>query len=113
MISSTRLIHKITLVCLQARPLFKDRKKFHLMADPALDGQYPKRGLYQALAIAAMCIQEKPKMRPLISEVVTAMDYLASRTYDPDDSPTQEQRRKRSTHQLKKDAQISGTKSEY
>ncbi|CAA2996713.1 Probable serine/threonine-protein kinase RLCKVII [Olea europaea subsp. europaea] len=51
-----------------ARPLFKDRKKFHLMADPALDGQYPKRGLYQALAIAAMCIQEKPKMRPLISE---------------------------------------------
>ncbi|TVU37086.1 hypothetical protein EJB05_10377 [Eragrostis curvula] len=37
-----------------ARPLFKDRRKFPLMADPALDGQYPSRGLYQALAVAAM-----------------------------------------------------------
>ncbi|GFZ20547.1 protein kinase superfamily protein [Actinidia rufa] len=67
----------------EARPLFKDRKKFPQMADPALEGQYPMRGLYQALAIAAMCVQEQPSMRPLIADIVTALNYLASQTYDP------------------------------
>ncbi|KAL2486611.1 Serine/threonine-protein kinase CDL1 [Abeliophyllum distichum] len=97
-----------------ARPLFKDRKKFYLMADPALKGQYPKRGLYQALAIAAMCIQEKPNTRPLISEVVTALDYLASQTYDPDDHLIQEQRNRRTSHRLKRDdEQNARSKSEF
>ncbi|CAD6216522.1 unnamed protein product [Miscanthus lutarioriparius] len=67
-----------------ARPLFKDRRKFPLMADPALEGHYPPRGLYQALAVAAMCVQEQPSMRPLIGDVVTALTYLASQTYDPE-----------------------------
>ncbi|XP_047976661.1 probable serine/threonine-protein kinase PBL7 isoform X2 [Salvia hispanica] len=66
-----------------ARPLFKDRKRFHQMADPSLEGQYPVRGLYQALAIAAMCVQEQPNMRPLVADIVTALNYLASQTYDP------------------------------
>ncbi|GMG98179.1 hypothetical protein Nepgr_000019 [Nepenthes gracilis] len=66
-----------------ARPLFKDRKRFAEMADPRLQGQYPTRGLYQALAIAAMCVQEQPNMRPLVADVVTALNYLASQPYDP------------------------------
>ncbi|KAF8395608.1 hypothetical protein HHK36_019558 [Tetracentron sinense] len=41
-----------------ARPLFKDRRKFSQMADLMLQGQYPVRGLYQLLAVAAMCLQE-------------------------------------------------------
>lgn len=57
------------------------------MADPALQGQYPARGLYQALAIAAMCVQEQPTMRPLIADVVTALSYLASQTYNPESQP--------------------------
>ena len=68
----------------QARPLFKDRRKFSQMADPALEGRYPSRGLYQALAVAAMCVQEQPTMRPVIGDVVTALSYLASQTYDPE-----------------------------
>ncbi|KAL2227791.1 probable serine/threonine-protein kinase PBL7 isoform X1 [Sesamum indicum] len=67
-----------------ARPLFKDRRKFSQMADPMLQGQYPARGLYQALAVAAMCVQEQPNMRPLMADVVTALTYLASQKYDPD-----------------------------
>ncbi|XVF83361.1 hypothetical protein PTKIN_Ptkin16aG0480000 [Pterospermum kingtungense] len=67
-----------------ARPLFKDRRKFAQMADPLLQGQYPVRGLYQALAVAAMCVQEQPNMRPLIADVVTALTYLASQKYDPE-----------------------------
>ncbi|XP_019059707.1 PREDICTED: serine/threonine-protein kinase CDL1-like isoform X2 [Tarenaya hassleriana] len=66
-----------------ARPLFKDRRKFSQMADPMLQGQYPPRGLYQALAVAAMCVQEQPNLRPLIADVVTALSYLASQKYDP------------------------------
>ncbi|KAL4576397.1 hypothetical protein LXL04_012490 [Taraxacum kok-saghyz] len=66
-----------------ARPLFKDRRKFGQMADPLLEGQYPVRGLYQALAVAAMCVQEQPTMRPVIADVVTALTYLASQRYDP------------------------------
>ena len=68
---------------LQARPLFKDRRKFPKMADPLLQGRYPMRGLYQALAVAAMCLQEQAATRPLIGDVVTALTYLASQTYDP------------------------------
>ncbi|XP_057480912.1 probable serine/threonine-protein kinase PBL5 isoform X2 [Actinidia eriantha] len=81
-IDNTRSAAEQNLVA-WARPMFKDRKKFPQMADPALEGQYPMRGLYQALAIAAMCVQEQPSMRPLIADIVTALNYLASQTYDP------------------------------
>ncbi|CAD6232208.1 unnamed protein product [Miscanthus lutarioriparius] len=69
-----------------ARPLFKDQKKFPKMADPLLRGRFPSRGLYQALAIAAMCLQEKAKNRPPIREVAAALSYLASQTYDRNNS---------------------------
>ncbi|XP_064983961.1 probable serine/threonine-protein kinase PBL7 isoform X1 [Musa acuminata AAA Group] len=72
-----------------ARPLFRDRRKFSQMADPMLQGQYPVRGLYQALAVAAMCVQEQPSMRPLIADVVTALAYLASQTYNPKNQQNQ------------------------
>ncbi|KAI0519246.1 hypothetical protein KFK09_006688 [Dendrobium nobile] len=72
-----------------ARPLFKDRRKFSQMADPILQGQYPVRGLYQALAVAAMCVQEQPTMRPLIADVVTALNYLASQLHNPQIPPAQ------------------------
>lgn len=62
------------------------------MADPILQGQYPVRGLYQALAVAAMCVQEQPNMRPLIADVVTALTYLASQKYDPETQPVQSSR---------------------
>ncbi|GLT37796.1 hypothetical protein SLA2020_120910 [Shorea laevis] len=60
-----------------ASPLFKDRKKFILMVDPLLQGKFPMKGLHQAVAIAAMCLQEEAETRPLMSDVVTALEYLA------------------------------------
>ncbi|KAK4753320.1 hypothetical protein SAY87_022118 [Trapa incisa] len=60
-----------------AQPLFKDRRQFTLMTDPALEGNFPTKGLYQALAVAAMCLQEEATARPLISDVVTALGFLA------------------------------------
>ncbi|KAF8402791.1 hypothetical protein HHK36_010882 [Tetracentron sinense] len=85
-------IDKPTTYQSMARPLFKDRRKFSQMADPMLQSHYPVRGLYQALAVAAMCLQEQPTMRPLIADVVTALTYLASQTYDSECRPVQSSR---------------------
>ncbi|KAF6173898.1 hypothetical protein GIB67_039849, partial [Kingdonia uniflora] len=60
-----------------AQPLFRDRRKFTLMADPSPEGNYCIKGLYQALAIAAMRLQEGAETQPLISNVVTVLEYLA------------------------------------
>lgn len=62
---------------MQATPLFRDKTKFHLMADPLMGGDYPMKALYQALAIAAMCLQEEASTRPLMSDVVTALEFLS------------------------------------
>ncbi|KAK8671097.1 hypothetical protein V6N13_037705 [Hibiscus sabdariffa] len=86
-----------------ARPLFRDRKKFPKMADPLLQGRYPIRGLYQALAVAAMCLQEQAATRPLIGDIVTALTYLASQTYDPNAPSNQSNRGGLSTLRLKDD----------
>ncbi|CAI8596557.1 unnamed protein product [Vicia faba] len=62
-----------------AQPLLRDRNKFTKMADPLLGDNYPTKGLYQALAVAAMCLQEEADTRPLISDVVTALEFLANK----------------------------------
>ncbi|KAL3634576.1 Serine/threonine-protein kinase pbl27 [Castilleja foliolosa] len=72
-----------------ARPRFKDRRRFSLMADPSLQGRYPMRGLYQALAVAAMCVQEQAATRPVMRDVVTALSYLASQPYDSNSQSNQ------------------------
>lgn len=76
------------------------------MADPLLQGRYPMRGLYQALAVAAMCLQEQAATRPLIGDVVTALTYLASQTYDPNASPAQSNKVGPSTPRSKDDRRI-------
>ncbi|XP_010250600.1 PREDICTED: serine/threonine-protein kinase PBS1 [Nelumbo nucifera] len=85
-IDSTRAHGEQNLVT-WARPMFNDRRKFSKLADPRLQGRYPMRGLYQALAVASMCTQEQAATRPLIADVVTALSYLASQTYDPNAPP--------------------------
>lgn len=71
------------------------------MVDPALHGQYPARGLYQALAIAAMCVQEQPSMRPLVHDLVIALSYLASQKYNPHTDPVHSSRKSpSSSHRL-------------
>ncbi|TXG46471.1 hypothetical protein EZV62_028030 [Acer yangbiense] len=59
-----------------AKPLIMDKENFKLVADPLLEGQYPLKGLHQALAVAAMYIQKEDDMRPKIGDVVTAIEYL-------------------------------------
>lgn len=55
----------------------KDPNSFSLLADPKLQGNYPGRGLNQAVGIAAMCLQEDPAVRPVIRDVVSALSFLS------------------------------------
>ncbi|KAL0918764.1 hypothetical protein M5K25_010796 [Dendrobium thyrsiflorum] len=79
---STRAHGEQNLI-LWVKPLFNDRRRLSKLADPRLQGRYPMRGLYQALAVASMCIQEHPAARPSVTDIVTALSYLASHPYDP------------------------------
>ncbi|KAH9603306.1 hypothetical protein KSS87_004011, partial [Heliosperma pusillum] len=63
-----------------AQPRLKDRNLYTKMADPLLEGKFPEKGLHQAVAVAAMCLQEEASTRPLISDVVTALEFLAKPT---------------------------------
>ncbi|XP_072961076.1 probable serine/threonine-protein kinase PBL25 [Typha angustifolia] len=59
-----------------AQPMFKDQKRFSELVDPLLEGDYPERGLNQAVAVAAMCLQEEASVRPLMADVVVALSFL-------------------------------------
>ncbi|PWA68018.1 protein kinase superfamily protein [Artemisia annua] len=61
-----------------SRPFLKDRKKFVQLADPLLEGHFPTRCMHHAVAITAMCLQEQANFRPLVGDIVVALEYLAS-----------------------------------
>ncbi|KAH7543398.1 hypothetical protein FEM48_Zijuj02G0179800 [Ziziphus jujuba var. spinosa] len=61
-----------------AQPFFRDPKKFPEMADPNLKNQFPEKDLNQAVAIAAMCLQEESAVRPLIGDVVVTLSFLST-----------------------------------
>ncbi|KAG5405500.1 hypothetical protein IGI04_011619 [Brassica rapa subsp. trilocularis] len=62
----------------RAQPMFKEPGRFHELADPSLEGVFPEKALNQAVAVAAMCLQEEGTVRPLISDVVTALGFLGT-----------------------------------
>ena len=63
---------------MQACPIFKEPTKFMDLADPLLGRDFPVRSLNQAVAVAAMCLHEEATVRPLISDVVTALSFLGA-----------------------------------
>ncbi|KAJ0024063.1 hypothetical protein Pint_09223 [Pistacia integerrima] len=65
---------------LKSRPLLKDQKKYSHLADPRLQGRFPRRCLNYAIAITAMCLNEEATYRPMITDIVVALDYLASQS---------------------------------
>ncbi|XP_039022299.1 probable serine/threonine-protein kinase PBL23 [Hibiscus syriacus] len=74
-VDNSRPPHERNLVT-WAKPLLDHRRKFVLLADPLLDGDFPIKGLHQVLTIAAMCLQEDPSLRPLMSYAVAALECL-------------------------------------
>ncbi|GAA0153257.1 hypothetical protein LIER_11541 [Lithospermum erythrorhizon] len=75
-----------------AQPIFRNPKRFPEMADPRLGNSYPEKSLNQAVGIVAMCLQDEPDVRPLISDVVASLAFLAivqpeKPVASPDDHP--------------------------
>ncbi|CAD5174906.1 unnamed protein product [Musa acuminata subsp. malaccensis] len=66
-----------------SRPFLGDRRKFYQLADPFLQGRYPPRPFHQLVVIASMCLQEQPHVRPIIADVVVALNHVASQPYTP------------------------------
>ncbi|KAI3976730.1 hypothetical protein MKX01_008588 [Papaver californicum] len=59
-----------------ARGLLQNPQKLTEMVDPLLQGHYPEQSLHNVFILAAC-------MRPLISDIVTELSRLASKTYTP------------------------------
>ncbi|KAJ3676370.1 hypothetical protein LUZ60_003782 [Juncus effusus] len=66
-----------------AQPMFKDPQRYKELADPLLRGDFPEKGLNQAIAVAVMCLQEEATSRPLMTDVCVALNYL-TQPPDPD-----------------------------
>ncbi|GAB2298530.1 Probable serine/threonine-protein kinase pbl26 [Dionaea muscipula] len=65
-----------------AQPIFREPKRFSELADPRLGNDFPVKGLNQAVAIAAMCLQEEETARPFMSDVVTALAFLSTGSHE-------------------------------
>ncbi|KFK39798.1 hypothetical protein AALP_AA3G289400 [Arabis alpina] len=76
-IDTTRPCHEQNLVT-WAQPIFREPTRFPELADPLLRGEFPEKSLNQAVAVAAMCLQEEPIVRPLISDVVTTLSFMST-----------------------------------
>ncbi|PIN09419.1 Serine/threonine protein kinase [Handroanthus impetiginosus] len=60
-----------------SRTFLRDRSNFVKMADPLLR-RFSVKTLNQAVAIASMCLHEDPSLRPAISDIDEALEYLSS-----------------------------------
>uniref|UniRef100_A0A7N0ZVJ0 Protein kinase domain-containing protein n=1 Tax=Kalanchoe fedtschenkoi TaxID=63787 RepID=A0A7N0ZVJ0_KALFE len=66
-----------------ALPRLNKPKQFVKYADPRLRGKFSGRSMDHMIAIAAMCIQEEPRFRPNIHDIVHALEFIASRRFHP------------------------------
>lgn len=58
-----------------AKPYLGDRRKLFRIMDIKLEGQYPQKGAYMVAILALQCISEA-KVRPSMSEVLSALEQL-------------------------------------
>jgi len=65
-----------------AAPMFGEQRRLQELVDPRLLGDEEEapcgKELKQAVAVAAMCLQEEDTVRPIMSDVVMALSFLAT-----------------------------------
>ncbi|KAI9112341.1 hypothetical protein K1719_016864 [Acacia pycnantha] len=76
-IDTTRSTREQNLVA-WAQTIFKDAHRHQELGDPLLKGNFPLKALKQAVAMAAMCLNEEAAARPLMSDVVSALSFLGT-----------------------------------
>ncbi|KAG6431650.1 hypothetical protein SASPL_109732 [Salvia splendens] len=59
-----------------ARALLKSPRKLGRVMDPRLEGQYSEAGAQKAAALAYQCLSHRPKLRPMMSEVIEVLEPL-------------------------------------
>lgn len=60
------------------RPYVSDSKKFHIIVDPRLEGQYCIKSAQKLASLANKCLTKNPKSRPKMSEVVEVLGNIIS-----------------------------------
>ncbi|KAF3784223.1 putative receptor-like protein kinase, partial [Nymphaea thermarum] len=67
-----------------ARPLLRERRRLLGIIDPRLGGDYPVRSVHKAAILAYHCLNQNPKARPLMRDVVDSLDPLQVTVEIPD-----------------------------
>lgn len=62
------------------RPYISDSKKFHLIVDPRLEGEYCIKSAYKVASLANRCLLKQPRSRPKMSEVVETLGNIINET---------------------------------
>ena len=73
----------------RVRPCASHSKKFHLIVDPRLEGQYCIKSAQKLASLANKCLMKQPKSRPKMSEVVELLGNIISETSSQDDGASQ------------------------
>nr|XP_043610190.1 serine/threonine-protein kinase PCRK1-like [Erigeron canadensis] len=58
------------------KPYISDSKKFHLLMDPRLEGDYSLESAQRLSSLASKCLTKNPKSRPKMSEVVEMLGHI-------------------------------------
>ncbi|KAF3789376.1 putative receptor-like protein kinase, partial [Nymphaea thermarum] len=68
------------------RPYISDSKKFHMIIDPRINGQYKLKTVQKLAAVANRCLVRQPKARPKMSEVLEMIKQIVetSEAMNPD-----------------------------
>ncbi|GAB4830584.1 hypothetical protein Ancab_020350 [Ancistrocladus abbreviatus] len=59
-----------------ARPILRDKERLEELADPKLQGKYPKEDFIRVCTIAAACVAPEANQRPTMGEVVQSLKMV-------------------------------------
>ncbi|PKA55823.1 Receptor-like serine/threonine-protein kinase ALE2 [Apostasia shenzhenica] len=76
-----------------ARPILRDKDRLEELADPKLEGKYPKDDFVRVCTIAAACVAPEASQRPTMGEVVQSLKMVQRVAEYQDTMPTAEARR--------------------
>lgn len=62
------------------KPYVSDSKKFHIIIDPRLEGEFCIKSAQKLASLANRCLLKQPKSRPKMSEVVEILGNIISET---------------------------------
>ena len=69
--------------------VMKRRADLTELVDPLLKGQYRRSSANKAVSMAVLCIQEFPRLRPSMTDVVACLDRVVARLDAPPDTTDQ------------------------